>query len=141
MTRKISIGLYLTAISAIAGLVGLIAYVMNCGTSYFSKLGMSPLVVSLLAVAVLLELVVIVVGLKGTPMWADILPIGSTVLLMLGAIQLLSIRVNGIAAVMTFENNASNMADMTSAIVAIAACLIAGIVSIIASFFDITKEA
>jgi len=140
MTRKISAGLFLTALSAIAALVGLIAYVLNCGTAYFSKLGINPAIVVCIAVAVLFQVVMIVVGMRGQPVWADILPVAATVLLMLGAIFFLSGRVNGIAAVMTFENNASNMADLTSAIVGIAASFIAGIVSIIAAFFDITTD-
>lgn len=51
-----------------------------------------------------------------------------------------NVRVNGIAAVMTFENNARNMADLTSAIVGIAGCLVAAIVSIVSAFFDVSKE-
>ncbi len=138
--KKISAGLYITAIAAIAALVGLIAYMVNTGTDYFSNLGVDVSVVLCVAIAALLHVVTIVVGMKGQPMWADIMPVAASALLMLGTIFLVSIRVNGIASIMTFEGNASTMADLTSAIVAIAACLVATIFSIIAAFFDVTKS-
>ena len=49
-------------------------------------------------------------------------------------------RVNGIAAIMTFTNNAQNMKDLSSAVVAIAALAIAMILNMIAAFFAVTKD-
>ena len=49
-------------------------------------------------------------------------------------------RVNGIAAIMTFTNNAQNMKDLSSAIVAIAALAIAMILNMVASFFAVHKD-
>jgi hypothetical protein len=141
MARKNSAGLFLTALSAILALVSFIAYMVNAGTAYFGNLGVSPAVAGCTVVAIVLEVVLIVVGKKGTPVWADVLPVVSSVLLIVATVMFISVRVNGIAAIITFENNAQNMADMTSAIVGIATCLIAAIISIIASFFDISKEA
>ncbi len=79
-------------------------------------------------------------NLKGHPVWADILPVAFSALMMVATITFLSVRVAGIASIMTFESNASNQADMTGAIVGIALCLVATVFSMAASFFDITKE-
>ena len=49
-------------------------------------------------------------------------------------------RINGIAAIMTFENNAQNMADMQSAIRGMVVLAIAVAVSWLAAFFDVTSE-
>lgn len=141
MARKTAGGLYLTALSAILGIVGFIAYIINTGTDYFGKDGVNPAVVGCLGAAIVLEIVLIVVGRTGTPVWADVLPVASGVLLMASTLNLLSVRVAGIASIMTFEGNASTRADMMSAIVAIACCLVAAIFCIIASFHDISREA
>ena len=42
---------------------------------------------------------------------------------------------------MTFENNAQNMADLQSAIVAIAALVAAAVLASFTAFFDVKKEA
>lgn len=141
MKRKLSAGLYVTAVSAIAAVVALVYYIINCNTAYFANLGLSPVVVGCVIAAIILQVILIVVGMKAQPMWADALPVIISVLLMLATINFVSARIMGIAAIMTFENNAANMADLNSAIIGIAACLIATIVSIAGSFFDISKEA
>ena len=141
MKRNISAGMIITCLAAIAALVGVIAYVVNTGTNYYAKMGVDATVLVLLIVGVVAELLTIVLGLKGTSIIGDILPVVGSVLLTAGTVMLLNARVNNLAAVFTFENSAANMADTTSCIVAIAACAAAMLVSIIASFFDITKEA
>ncbi len=140
MSRKISSGLFLTAISAILAIAGFIAYMVNTGTSYFASLGVSPVVAGCAAAAIVCQVVYLAAGLKGHPVWADILPVASSALMMVATITFLSVRVAGIASIMTFESNASNQADMTGAIVGIALCLVATVFSMVASFFDITKE-
>lgn len=139
MKRQISAGFFLTALSAIAGIAALAAYLVNCGTAYFSNLGISPVVAGCTGVAVVLELVLILAGLRDQKNWMDILPVASSVLLIVATISLISARANGIAAIISFENNAQNMADLSSAIVGIAACLVAALISIVSSFFDISK--
>ena len=141
MKRNISAGLIITCLAAVAALVGVIAYVVNTGTNYYAKMGVDTTVLILLIVGVVAELLTIVLGLKGSSLVGDILPIVGSVLLTAGAVMLLNARVANLAAVFTFENSAANMADTTSCIVAIAACVVAMLVSILASFFDITKEA
>ena len=141
MKRSVSAGLIITCLAAIAALVGVIAYVVNTGTNYYAKMGVDATVLVLLIVGVVAELLTIVLGLRGSSIVGDILPVVGSVLLTAGAVMLLNARVANLAAVFTFENSAANMADTTSCIVAIAACVVAMLVSILASFFDVTKEA
>lgn len=140
MKRKISAGLIITCIAAIAALVGVIAYVVNTGTNYYAKMGVDVMVLVLLIAGVVCELVTIVLGIKGTSLIGDILPVCGSVLITAGALMLVNARIANLAAVFTFENSAANMADTTSCIVAIAACVVGMLVSILASFFDITTE-
>lgn len=137
---KKSIGLYLTALSAIAAVVGVIAYIINCNTDYFVNLGIDPAIVACAIIAVVVEAAYIVVTKNGHQMWSDILPVAAAVLLMVATLLFISVRVNGIAAIMTYEGNAKTMADLTSAIIGIAGCLIATVAGIVASFFDTVKE-
>ncbi len=141
MKRKISVGLIITCLAAIAAVVGVVSYLINTGTNYYAKMGVDTTVLVLLIVGVAAELVTIILGIRGTSIVGDILPVVGAVLLTAGAVMLLNARVANLAAVFTFENSAANMADTTSCIVAIAACVVAMLISIIASFFDITKEA
>ena len=141
MKRSISAGMIITCLTAVAALVGVIAYVVNTGTNYYAKMGVDATVLILLIVGVVAELLTIVLGLRGNSIVGDVLPVVGSVLLTAGAVMLLNVRVSNLAAVFTFENSAANMADTTSCIVAIAACVVAMLVSILASFFDITKEA
>ena len=139
--KKQSVGFYFSVIVVILSLVGMAMYLKNSATAYFSNLGKDPVILACLIVAVIAELLFMILSQKGMKSWMDILPVAVSVLLMLGAVLFASSRVNGIASIMTFENNAQTMADLSSAVTGIGFCLAAGIVSIVASFFDITKEA
>lgn len=138
--KKQSVGFYATALAVLLAAAGLGMYLKNCATDYFRNLGKDPLILGCLVLAIAAQLVLLAAAQRGQKLWMDFLPIAASVLLMLGAIWFVSSRVNGIASIMTFENNANTMADLSSAIAGMALCLAAGIVSIIASFFDITKE-
>ena len=140
MTKKASAGMYIACVAAVLALVGLIAYLINTGTAYYAKMGVDAAVVLCLLLAAFLSAARIVVGMKGNPMWADLLPVLAVVFSVVGFMMLVNARVNNIAAVMTFENSASNMADSVSCFVAIGAALVAMIASFVASFFDVTKE-
>ena len=141
MKRKTSAGLFITCLAVILAVVGVAAYMVNTGTNYYAKMGVDTNVVTLLVAAIVVEVLAIVIGLKGTPVIGDILPVAGSVLLTAGLVMLLNARANNLAAVFTFENSAANMADTTSCIVAIGACLLAMLVSLVAAFTDITKEA
>ena len=137
---KKSIGFYLTILSAIAGVVGAAAYAVNCGTNYFLSLGVNPTVMGCIVVAIVLQAAYILLTWKGHKIWSDVLAVIPPVLLIVATVTLVGVRVNGIAAIMTFESNAQNLADMSSAIVAIAAGVIATLIGVLASFFDTVKE-
>lgn len=137
---KKSAGFFMTVISAAAAVVGAVAYFLNCRTDYFVNLGINPGVLGCIIAAVGFQIMYIIVTQEGHALWSDVLAVLPPVLLMVAAITLVSTRVNGIAAIMTFENNAQNMADLTSAIVGIAGCLIGSVAGIAASFFDTVKE-
>lgn len=137
---KKSVGSFMTILSAAAAVVGAVAYFMNSRTNYFINLGLDPVVMGCIAAAVLLQVVYIVVTQKGHQLWSDVLAVLPPALLMVATIILTGTRISPIASIMTFENNAQNMADLTSAIVSIAACLIAVIIGIAASFFDTVKQ-
>lgn len=136
---KKTTGSILTILAVVAALVGVVAYLINCNTNYFINQGINASVVAC-AVAGLVALVVyLVMAQKGNSMVSDILVIAAAVLLMTATMLMVNTRIASIAAVMTFENNASNMADLVSCIVGIAGCLVATIVSVVSSFFDVTK--
>lgn len=137
---KKSAGFFMTILSAAAAAVGAAAYFMNCQTNYFINLGVDPVLMGCAVAAVVLQVAYIVVTRKGHALWSDVLAVIPPVLLIIATITLAGSRISGIASIMTFENNAQNMADLTSAIVGIAACLIAAIAGIAASFFDTVKE-
>lgn len=137
---KKSAGFFMTTISAAAAVVGAVAYFVNCRTNYFVNLGLNPVVMGCAVAAILCQVVYLVVTRNGHALWSDILAVAAPALLMVAAITLVGARVTGIAAIMTFENNAQNMADLSSAIVGIAGCLIGSVAGIAASFFDTVKE-
>ena len=137
---KKSAGFFMTVLSAAAAAVGAAAYFLNCRTNYFVNLGVNPVVMGCAIAAILCQVVYLVATRKGHALWSDVLAVLPPVLLMAAAITLAGARVNGIAAIMTFENNAQNMADLTSAIGGIAACLAAAVTGIIAAFFDTVKD-
>ena len=137
---KKSAGFFMTILSAAAAVVGAAAYFVNCRTNYFINLGLNPVVMGCAVAAILCQVAYLVVTRNGHALWSGVLAVAAPALLMVAAITLVGARVTGIAAIMTFENNAQNMADLTSAIVGIAGCLIGSVAGIAASFFDTVKE-
>ncbi len=137
--KKQSVGFLLNVVSVVAAVIGLIGYLVNCGTNYFSNIGVDAVVVGCAVAAIVVQAAYVVVNLKGTKTWADVLIVAVAVLLMVATLLLIGSRVNSIAAVMTYENNADNMADLMSCIVGIAGLLVATVVSVVASFHDVTK--
>lgn len=137
--KKQGAGTYLTALTTIASVVGFAFYMVNCGTNYFKSQGTNPVVTACAVVAILAQILYLGLAQKNT-IAADILPVASGVTLTVALANFVATRVNGIAAIMTFTNNAQNMKDLSSAIVAIAALAIAMILNMIAAFFAVTKD-
>ncbi len=140
--KKQAAGFYLSLLVAIIGLVGLIRYTGNCKTAYFSNLGTDTRVLVCFVAAILLEAVFIAgseILKKRTAL--DICPVAAAVLFTVGTLLFISARVNGIAAIMTFTNNASTMADLNHTVITIVFCVITMILAMAASFFSVVKEA
>ena len=138
---KPGIGLILAALSALLAAASVIAYLYNCRTPYFATLGVSGAVVGCIVAGAVVQLAAVALGRKGRKAWMDILPVAASALLMAGVIRFLGIRINEIAFIMTFQKTAANLADMRSAIIGIALCLAALLVSWLAAFLDISKPA
>ena len=116
--KKMGAGLVLSVITVLVTVAGLVLYMMNCKTNYFVKTtGTDNTIVACLAVAAILEIVMIIVSVK------------------MGAS-----RIAAIGSIMTFENNAQNMADLKGAIIGMIVCAVALIFTIISSFFKVVKD-
>lgn len=137
--KKNGIGFYATGLSFAAGIVALVFYFINTNTNYFTNLGVSPAVVGCAAVALAAQLVLLVLSKQPQPVWLDLVAVAAPVLLMVAFVSLTGTRVNGIAAIMTFENNAQTMSDLSSAIISMAAFLIAWLVGVVSAYFNIRK--
>ena len=135
-TNKKGAGLILSLLTAVAGAVGLGFCIVNAGTDSFRKIGTSPVVIGCAIIAIL-ALVLRVVLDKKLTIAADAM---SVVTLVVAAAQFISPRVNTIASIMTFTNNAQTMADLSSAIYGTAALLIAVVLNIIAAFTNVNEQ-
>ena len=135
--KKQAAGFYLMLLALILGTAGIVFYVINCNTAYFSNLGISWGVVGCLVAGVVLE-ILFVAGQEKPVL--DILPILAGVLLMAGFVFFVRLRVNSIATILSFERNAQTMADLSSAIIGMGCTLAAVIMTIISSFFRTVRE-
>ncbi|MDD2970234.1 MAG: hypothetical protein PHT89_09580 [Lachnospiraceae bacterium] len=139
--KKQSAGFYLSLLTIILATVGTILYFGNCKTAYFSNLGINTTVVICLVIAILCEIIFLVGNeIMGSQLVLDIFPILAAVLLIIGTVTFITTRVNGMAAIMTFTNNESTMADLNHTIIAIAICFVAFLFSVVTSFFRIVNE-
>lgn len=139
--KKIGAGLVLSVITALVTVLGLVLYMINCKTNYFINSGVNNAVVACLAVAAILEIVMIVASVKmGAKPVLDIIPVVCGVLTAYALIQFLGSRIAAIGSIMTFENNAQNMADLKGAIIGMIVCAAAMICTIISSFFKVVKD-
>ena len=137
MKRSIA-GIVMNLLAVAAACVGILQYFVNAGTNYFKGLGTNPAIIGAAGAAIAALLVWTLIG-EARPTWKDILPIAAPALLMFALLTLVNARVNGIAAIMTFENNAANMADLQSALVAIGAFAAAALLACLAAFFSVRK--
>ena len=139
--KKIGVGLVLSVITALVTVLGLVLYMMNCKTNYFINSGVNNAVVAYLAAAAILEIVMIAASMRmGAKPVLDILPVACGVLTAYALIQFISSRIAAIGSIMTFENNAQNMADLKGAIIGMIVCAAALICTIISSFFKVVKD-
>lgn len=139
-TKKPAAGLYTTLLSAALAIVGLIIYVVNCNTNYFRSTGTNLLVIGCLAAGIVLAVTLVLLAPRGITIPADLCQVAVPVLLIIGLIQFVALRVNAIAAIMTFTNNAQNMSDLSSALLSMGILLAAFIVAVIAAFLPTVSK-
>ena len=138
--KRALFGSCVTVITIAAAVFGLVFYITNAGTNYFAGLGKDPVVIGGAVLGICALALWLVLG-EPKASWKDIFPVAAPVCLIVAALTLVNSRINGIAAIMTFENNAQNMADLQSAIYAIAGLAAAAVLAAFAAFFDVKKEA
>ncbi len=137
---KKGFGLFTTILTIAATIVGLVYYNINAGTTSFSNLGKDPKIFGLLAGAIAALVIWLLAGSSKRKL-LDVLPVAAPILTILAGLTLADSRINGIASILTFTNNAQSMADLRSAIIAIAAIIIAAVLGMLNAFFEVRKEA
>lgn len=135
-----SAGFYMMILTAVLAVIGVVFYLINCNTSYFSNLGVNTGLVACVVIAVILELVYVFGYKAPVSRVLDLIPVVCGVLMMVAFVLFISVRANSIASILTFENNAQTMSDLMSAIVGMVFCLLAVIFNIVASFFKVVKD-
>ena len=139
--KKIGAGLVLSVITALVTVLGLVLYMMNCKTNYFINSGVDNAIVACLAVAAILEIVMIAASVKmGAKPVLDIIPVVCGVLTAYALIQFISSRIAAIGSIITFENNEQKMAYLKGSIIGMIVCAVALICTIISSFFKVVKD-
>lgn len=140
MMKNKGAGLIFTVVSVILTAASLGMYLVNCRTNYFATFGINPVVMGCLIAGILIQAAALVLCLKEQKPWMDLFPVASSAVLMAAAVNFLGSRINEFAFILTFQKSDNTLADMRSAVIGIALCLLAMAASWIASFFDITKE-
>ena len=135
-----SAGFYMMILTAVLAVIGVVFYLINCNTSYFSNLGVNTGLVACMVIAVILELVYVFGYKAPVSRVLDLIPVVCGVLMMVAFVLFISVRANSIASILTFENNAQTMSDLMSAIVGMVFCLLAVTFNIVASFFKVVKD-
>ena len=139
--KKMGAGLVLSIITVLVTVAGLVLYMMNCKTNYFVKTTGTDNTIVACLVAAILEIVMIIASVKmGAKPVLDIIPVACGVLTAYALIAFVGSRIAAIGSIMTFENNAQNMADLKGAIIGMIVCAVALIFTIISSFFKVVKD-
>lgn len=139
--KKAGAGAVFMAVTLAVTVIALVLYLQNCRTNYFTNMGVNSTVAACLAAAAVFELLMLVLSfIMGAKPYLDILPVLSGVLSAVAAIQFIGSRIAGAASIMTFENNAENMADLNNAIVAMVFCVAAMLCVMVSSFFKVVKD-
>ena len=137
---KKGFGFFTTILTIAATIVGLVYYNINTGTNSFASLGKDPKIFGLLSAALAVLVIWLLAGSSKRKI-LDVLPVAAPILTILAGLTLADSRVNGIASILTFTNNAQSMADLRSAIIAIAAIVVAAVLGMLNAFFEVRKEA
>ena len=139
-------GFYLNTLALVAALVATVFYFVNCNTSYFLSSGTNAGVIACSIAAIALEAVILganqtrAVAGGWTRVVLDVCCVAASVTLMCAFTYFLSDRINAIASIATFNQNAQNMADLMSAFYSLAAYLVAIVLSVVASYCKVAKR-
>lgn len=136
---KKAAGFWAVAIALVLGIVGLICYTVNCNTDYF-HCDLDTTMVACSVGALVLAAAILVFGTKKEGIVTDICFVGAAVLLIVALGMFGVARINKIAAVMTYENNAKNMADFTSCAIGLGCYAVAALSAIVGSFLKTSKQ-
>lgn len=132
-------GFPLTLLSALLAVGELIAYLYNCRTPYFATIGVNLPAMACVAAGCVAQVMTLALNWKERRLWTNALPMVACVCLTAGVVMLVGARANEIAFIMTFQKTAANLADMYSAVAAIALGGSAMLMAWVASFFEVTK--
>lgn len=143
--KRQAFGFYVTILAAVAAIVGLVFYFINSHTATFGNIALNRLTIAGSVVAIVL--MVVRVALEQPKLTnpvsstvADICCVITSVLLMCSTAVFICDRVNTVASVISFAQNAQSTADLQSIIVGVAAMAAATVLSIIASYFGMCRK-
>ena len=150
--KKLSAGAWITCAVVILSLAALIAYLVNISAvGYFQGAGVRNLVLMVAAAAVL-EAAAVALGFVKVPenvfqLVSGVCQIGAPVLLMVGLINLVAARAEGLgfiyfsnADVILEVQTPENLASATGTIVNMVLLAVAGIIGIVSAFFGLKKK-
>ena len=121
-----------------------ILYFINCNTQFYKSSGIDRNVIILTAAALCIEAVVWLAGKKiaekiGEGI-ANLIPMVPSILLMYVFMSVLNSRIYSIATILTFENNAKNVADLKIAVAAMICYFVAMILAVCAQCKMLKKQ-
>ena len=142
--RRYSIGAFFTLSAALSTVIGLSVCLMNVRGGWLALTAVHPIVVRCLSIAAALEMLSLLIGMRGAPAFADLLPVAASALLTFGAAALLIVRLEILIPVFAggaAENGALALDESAvRCLLEIGFCLAAVLSAILGAFFDVTVE-
>jgi hypothetical protein len=143
--KKQAFGFYITVLAIIAAIVGLAYYFINSHTVTFGNIALNQLTIvgSIVAIVLMVARVAMEQVKPGNPVVSivsDVCCVITSVLLMCSTAVFICDRVNTVASVISFAQNAQSTADLQSVIVGVAAMAVATVLSIIASYLAVRRD-
>lgn len=143
--KKQAFGFYVTVLAVIAAIVGLAFYFINSHTATFGNIALNQLTIagSIVAIVLMVARVVLEQPKMSNPalsVISDVCCVVTSVLLMCSTTVFICDRVNTVASVISFAQNAQSTADLQSVIIGVAAMAVATVLSVIASYLAVCRE-
>ena len=152
--KRLSVGAYLSLVTFVVGLVGLIIYLVNSSTGYYTNY-LEPIVVVLSILALLFACVTVFASLVKTDtltgkiveVVAQLLKIAIPAFLAICMMKFIMNRVEGFGFILFCDENikatmqtAENMASVNGAITGIVFYLVAFLASLVGAYFSVAKK-